>query len=265
MRRLTHLMWLAIVLSFLFTTVCPAFGIDKEEFIKQARKSYYNLPNAGLKEFRCEVTPDLDATFKALKTDQVGRDQVLPILRKTHFQLVVGPQGASTVSHQSEIAPPNEQVAERVREAISGMEQLLTGFLQTWSQFMINVPIPDEADGYQSENLGDRYRLAMKAGTTEAAIVLGNDSQIIEVEATTAEFSGTVQPKFTPTTGGLILASYTATVKTQSANAQKLAVKIDYKDVEKLTLPSRVVVILDLPSGAAEFSFDFTNYKIKKS
>jgi len=155
-------MWLAIVLSFLFTTVCPAFGIDKEEFIKQARKSYYNLPNAGLKEFRCEVTPDWDATFKALKTDQVGRDQVLPILRKTHFQLVVGPQGASTVSHQSEIAPPNEQVAERVREAISGMEQLLTGFLQTWSQFMINVPIPDGADGYQSENLGDRYRLAMK-------------------------------------------------------------------------------------------------------
>jgi len=94
--------------------------------------------------------------------------------------------------------------------------------------------------------------------------VLGNDSQIIEVEATTAEFSGTVQPKFTPTTGGLILASYTATVKTQSANAQKLAVTIDYKDVEKLTLPSRVVM-LDLPSGAAEFSFDFTNYKIKKS
>lgn len=64
---------LAIVLSFFFTTFHPAFGIDKEEFIKLARKSYYNLPNAGLKEFRCEITPDWDALFQTLKTDSTLR------------------------------------------------------------------------------------------------------------------------------------------------------------------------------------------------
>ena len=97
-----------------------AYCTDKKELVRQARQSYYNLANAGLNEFRCQVLPDWDTTFNGLKADPVGRDQVLPILRKTHFELLVGPNGASTVSHQSELAPPNEQVAERVREAIAG-------------------------------------------------------------------------------------------------------------------------------------------------
>ena len=123
-----------------------AHGTDKKEIVRQARQSYYNLANAGMNEFRCQVLPDWDTTFKTLKADPIGRDQVLPILRKTHFELLVGPDGASTVSHRSELVPPNEDVAERVRKATGGTEQVLTGFLHTWSGFMVKpTPLPDAA------------------------------------------------------------------------------------------------------------------------
>ena len=257
---------LAIFCLGLPSAIVPlAYGADKKEIVRQARRSYYNLADASLNEFRCQVLPDWDTTFKALKTDPVGRDQVLPILRKTHFELLVGPNGASTVSHQSELAPPNEDVAERVRKVTGGMEQILTGFLQTWSQFMINpTPLPDADGDYQLEDLGDKYRITSKEVSADAVILLGRDFEIEELRVTTPEFSGTVRPRFVRTKNGFILGSYDATYKTASGTPQELTVRIEYTEVEGLRLPSKVAATMQLPTGAVEFPLAFANYQVKR-
>ncbi len=242
-----------------------ANGADKKQIVRQAHQSYYNLANAGLSEFRCQVLPDWDATFKTLKADPFGRDQVLPILRKTHFELLVGPDGASTVSHQSELVPPNEDVAERVRKATGGTEKVLTGFLQTWSGFMVKpTPLPDTESDYQFEDLGDKYRIKMKEASTDAVILMGRDFQIEEMTVVTPEFSGTVRPKFVRIKNQFILASYEGTYRAGSGNPQELSVQIEYGDVGGFSLPSKVTATVRLPSGAVAVPLTFANCQVKK-
>ena len=257
---------LAVYCLGLLSALVPlAHGTDKKEIVRQARQSYYNLANAGMEEFQCQVLPDWDTTFKTLKTDPVGRDQVLPILRKTHFELLVGPDGASTVSHQSELAPPDEQVAERVRKATGGTEQILTGFLQTWSGFMVkSTPLPDADSDYQFEDLGAKYRVTSKEASIDAVILMGHDFQIEEMKVATPEFSGTVRPRFVRIKHQFVLASYEATYTAGSGNPQGLSVEIEYGDVQGLSLPSKVTATVKLPTGAVAFPLTFANCQVKK-
>lgn len=61
---------LAVYCLGLLSALVPlAHGTDKKEIVRQARQSYYNLANAGMEEFQCQVLPDWDTTFKTLKTD----------------------------------------------------------------------------------------------------------------------------------------------------------------------------------------------------
>jgi len=262
MRRST---WGAMLLAIycLGLTCVLAHGADKKDIVGQARLSYYNLAKAGLKEFRCQVQPDFDTTFKVLKAGPIVQDQVLPILRKTHFELLVGPNGASTVSHQSELPPPNEDVARRVRDATTGTEQILTGFMETWSQFMINsTPLPDADGAYQLEDLGSKYRITAKQPSAESVILMDRDYEISELKVTTPELAGTIWPTFTRVGNQFILASYV--YRADSGTPQELSVEIEYGDVEGFELPSQVTANMKLPSGAVDFLLTFASCQIKK-
>ena len=241
-----------------------ARGADRKETIRQAHRSYYNLKSEGLTEFRCHVQLDWDSLYKGLKVNAVGRDQLLPILRKVHFQVLVGPDGGSTVSHESELAPPNEEVAERVRRSIAGVEQILTGFLQTWSGFMINSPFPRVDDEYQLEDLDDKLRLSYKEGTGNIVISMTRDFVMDEVSVATPQFEGTVRPKFSRNKRGFVLASYDVVYKAESGNPQQLAVKIEYQNVEGFDLPSTIEATVTSPGGVVDVHLTFTDYRVKK-
>ena len=94
-------------------TLSPA---DPKEIVRKARQSYYSLKAEGLVQFQCQVLPDWDSIYKEQPPDALGRDQLLPILKKTRFKVVFTPGGAPTVSH-SEVTPPNKEVASRIQNA----------------------------------------------------------------------------------------------------------------------------------------------------
>ena len=89
---------------------------DRKEIIRKARESYYSLKAEGLIEFQCQVLPDWDAIYKDQPLDPLVRDQLLPVLKETYFQVVFTPGAAPTVSPHSELTPPNKDVADRLRE-----------------------------------------------------------------------------------------------------------------------------------------------------
>jgi hypothetical protein len=95
------------------TSLSPA---AREKIIQQAQQAYYNLPAHGLKEFHCQVLLDWEKAYKNLGLDATARDQLLPIMKKVEFGVVVGPTGASSISHRSDVAPPNEETAQRMRQ-----------------------------------------------------------------------------------------------------------------------------------------------------
>jgi hypothetical protein len=240
-----------------------ASGADKSEVIKKANGTYYSLRGNGFMEFRCQVLPDWDAMYKDLKMDAVGRDQVIPAVKETHFRIAVGPTGAALVSHQSDTAPPSEETAKRIRETIGGIDQMLTGFFETWSEFMVNSPLSGSPDEYQMEESGKGYRFTADEKGTHAAISMGQDLVIDTVEAKTPEFEGTVHPHFVAHAGGLVLSKYEADYGT-GANSQALSVAVEYQEVEGLPVPRTVTMKMSLPQGKLNEPITLASCAVKK-
>jgi hypothetical protein len=237
--------------------------VDRKEVLQHARQSYYNLKEMGMIEIRCQVVFDWDSIFNNLKADAIGRDQVLPIMKAIHFEVLVGPNGASLASRYFDSVPPNEEVADRVRTTTRGMEEVLTGFFKTWSQFMINSPIPDPESEYLLEDLGEKYRLAYKEGSAAIVTSMTHDFMIDELKVTTAELDGSVHPHFIRNKNRLLLRSYDASFTAGSGKPQQGSVKLEYQDVEGLNLPGTVNVSVPSAASTIEIPLSFKDCQVK--
>jgi len=63
-------------------------------------------------------------------------------------------------------------VAEGLSQVYTGMEQMTTGFFQTWSVFTISRALPEAGGDYQLEKTGTDYRLSYKDGTADIVTLL---------------------------------------------------------------------------------------------
>jgi hypothetical protein len=263
--RLRSKRGLMLVVFLAVAGVCTpvACRAEKNEVIKKANGTYYSLSSSGFMEFRCQVLPDWDAAYKDLKTDAMARDQVIPAAKQTHFRVAVGPTGAVSVSYQSDVAPPSEELAKRLRSATDGIGQMLVGFFKTWSLFMVNSPLSGSASEYQMEEGSSGYRFTTDEKGAHASISMGRDFVIDSVEAKTPEFEGTVHPHFTPHAGGLVLTKYEATYGSGS-NPQALSVTVDYQDIEGLPVPRTVIMTMTLPQGKFSEPISFADCGVKK-
>jgi len=236
---------------------------DSREIVRRAWQSYYSLKKQGLLEFRCNALPDWDSMYKSLKTDTAGRLQLLPMLQKTRFRIVLGPDGASTISHESDVAPPDEKIAQRLRDTIGGTEQMLTGFYQTWSQFVFNTLLPDEDSEYTVVELGGKYRLSYKEGAADIVTTMDHDFRIEQIEVASPQFNAAFKTQWSNTPKGLLLVAYGAAIKTASASLS-LTVKIEYQEIEGLELPSAIVATVPAGDGEVAIPVAFADYQIKK-
>lgn len=235
---------------------------NRQEIVRQAQKSYYSLSERGLSDFRCEVKPDWDTMYASIKTDPVGREQVLPALKQMHFQFLVGPNGAATASHQAEVPPPDHEVANRVQESATGMEQVLTGFFETWSQFMVNSTLPEPGADYRLDDQDGNYHLSFKQDASEVDIFMNHDFAITETRVNGSGVNGTVRPHFMRLAQGFVLDSYEYS---SSSNSQKLTVKVKYQEIEGLNLPEFVDVSMKFPSSAVAIPLHFVSCRANKS
>jgi hypothetical protein len=255
----------AALLAFVYLVPCKARQQSSDrEIIQRARQSYASLTDEGLLEVRGSVQPDWELTYAAVKTDKVATDQLLPILKATHFTVALGPDGAPIVSHESDAAPPNEEVAQRIHQSLDGMDQLLTGFFQTWSNFSFATPLPRPDENYRLEDSDGKYRVSLDQGAAHFELSLSHELAIEEVEVTSAKLSGKLELQWSPSSKGLLLSSYQGTFKENSGGTQQLSVKIHYEDVEGFSLPSTVDATVELPAGSIPLRLVFSDYKIKK-
>jgi hypothetical protein len=255
---------IACFLLFAGIFAASARATDDQQLFDQARQSYYNLRREGLTEFRCKVTLDWEAILDAFKAEPATKQALLPILKKTHFEVLVGPNGAAIVSHQFDMAPPNEDVAKRIQVMSGGVEQMITGFFQTWSQFMINSFFPEREEKYELTEEDQKFHLTSKQGATEVFLSFGHDFSLDEMRVKTADFDGTVRPKLVRSDKGFVLSSYTGTFKPSSGSSQEMAVSIEYSTIENLTLPDMVTFSVTSPNGSVQFPLKFGDYRLTK-
>jgi hypothetical protein len=113
-----------------------------------------------------------------------------------------------------------------------GMEQMTSGFFDTWSLFMFNTPFPATDTQFQLQPVGAIYTLHYLEGTTDVVTTMSKDFAISELNVTTSAFHSTLYPTFTRSADGFLLKGYDADYDTgKPEELTHLNVLIDYQSV----------------------------------
>ena len=230
----------------------PAFGadaVDRKAVLTQVRKSYPYLRAKGLAGFKCTLVPNWEAVLADIgKSDPERAATALKLLTPLRFQVMLGSSDLAQVTHNSIDAPEQSQAA--LQQIYGGMEQMVTGFFQTWTPFMLTDPFPETDGDYKLEDLGPKYRLSYKeAGDSDVVYLINKDLTVAEMKATNAEFEGTIRPTFEKSPAGFLLTAYEADYQQAGAsNPIHLHVEINYQEVSKLQLPKKLYTAAGMPA-----------------
>ncbi|HEX7286783.1 MAG TPA: hypothetical protein VF532_11420 [Candidatus Angelobacter sp.] len=194
-----------------------------------------------MKQFTCSMNPNWTAL---LKTQGVNDPKVLDPaaakLSQLHFKVDVNGDGNAKISH-NEIPAENDQVAEGLKQIYGGMEQMTTGFFQTWSVFVINPPLPDPDTPIELETTPNQYRIKYLEGATRVGVDMGKDYSVTSVHASTADFDSVIRPRFTASGKGLLMNGYDASYQgTGGKDKTELQVALEYQDVSGMKVPRKL-------------------------
>ncbi len=218
----------------------PVASRDPKGVLAQARAAYYNLSSRGYQQYRFQAKPDWAVMLgDQAKTNPAGYEAALAIFAKLRFDVVVDAHGQAKISH-NEVDAPNEQTRAGLTQVYGGMDQMLTGFFQTWTPFMIETPFSNIGSDLKVESIGAQYRIRWtEAGNTQVDILADRTFAVTEMKVSTPAFDSTIRPVFHQAPGGLVLVSYEAEYREKApAVPIRIAVLIRNQPVQGLLVPS---------------------------
>jgi hypothetical protein len=238
---------------------------NPKDLVTQARHKYYTVTEHGFAGFSSDAKPDWDAMLTEAKVDPATTTSVMPILKSTQFKVLVGADGASTISPVAELPPPNEEVAARLRQTTQGFQQVVTGFLQTWSGFALNQMLPP-TDGVEYHVVPDAsgYKVSYAESGANVVLSLNHDLTIANVEVASDTTNGSMQPTFTSVTGGLVLSGYDAQFKMKDGSTSRVTTKIQNLLVDGIELPGTVDAVVYEGEMQVPLHFTFSGYRLTK-
>lgn len=222
----------------------PVPAADSKKVVEKARQAYYNLRAAGLDEFRATIKPNWSLVLeKQLKDDPASGQAALKLLNGLHFSMLLDKEGKVTVTHRTDTEPANDQQRQGFDQIYSGLDQAITGFFTTWSEFMLKPPLPAADSEYQLEDLGTQYRISYKDGPSDMITTMGKDMIVTEVKESSKDYISSVRPQLTRNAKGFVLTGYSADYQpTSGKGVVKLDLKIQNQAVNGLQLPASLVL-----------------------
>jgi hypothetical protein len=211
---------------------------DQRGLLRQARQSYYGLRNEGLAAFQCNIKPDWKALLAdQRKQDPAAADQAIATLSQLLFTVSLSADGKVKVTH-SDLSGQSQQMMTALAQIYGGMEQMTSGFFDTWTMFVLSPPFPGLASEYRLEAVGPQYRLSYREEpAADVVTTMDRDFAISDLRVTTPEFLSTIQPSFTKTPKGLLLSGYEAHYQSEKAEeTTNLKVRIGYQEVERVQM-----------------------------
>ncbi len=187
---------------------------------------------------------DDDARLKYLQTIQLSVDDDL--------------HGAGEL-HWNAPTPPPDSTEESVAKIRGGMQQIWSGFFQSWNGFMTGDLLLLDAKA-TVERTNDGYHVAVRTGPSLAEEVFDKDLLLKTVRVTTPTLESTISPEFSPGPQGLLVTTIASSYK-QPPNPQATEVKMSltYAAVGTYQLPSDLRVSV----GPANFAYRLTNCSVR--
>jgi hypothetical protein len=232
--RICSLLACCVVLASLSAAQAVA---NKQSVLSQARQSYYNLRNEGLVAFQCSVTPNWELLLQdERKQNPEAADAAIKVLSQLRFTASLAADDSVKLTH-NDLPGQSDQMMAALKQIYGGMEQMTSGFFDTWKLFMLNSPFPEVSSEYQLEAAGPQYRLSYRENLADVVTTMDKDFAINNLKVTTAEFDSAIQPRFTSSPRGFVLSSYDASYNSQKPEeATQLKVLMAYQEVSGMQM-----------------------------
>ena len=250
---------LIAVLAFCFSAVCDAQAadIDKAKTLLAARERYYNLRKLGLSEVKAAIQPNWDLLLEGTSVSPNART----ILNNLHFWISIDSADQLRVSHDAKGIPANQ--VEGVEQIFKGMNTSVTGFLSTWSIFLLTSPFPAPGSDYNIEQRPEGFRFSQRQDQLDVAIDTDKEFAITEIRVIAVDRTSSLKPALEKTPAGLVLKGYTASsVRSDGSNTTVLA-SLEYQTVNGLRLLQKVNLDTVFKGEAAKFEWAIADYQVK--
>jgi len=230
------------------------------------RQRYYNLPRAGFVSATCKVVPDWSVMLGMPRTDPKGA-AAYAILDQLHFTATIDAHGGVKTDKQNGATGLNAQQQAGIQQIFAGMDQTLTGFVQTWQLFVISAPTPSPSQpGVKLTPTAGGYRITYReAPATDVSVDTDREGKVSHLAVKSEEFNSTIDAQFEPTPEGLLLNHYVGHYVASEPGANTdLVVDIAYQTVGGVRLPSQLGV--QGKNGASPFkaTFAFTGCQVTR-
>jgi hypothetical protein len=210
---------------------------NKQAVLTQAHNSYYNLRNEGMQSFQCSMIPNWGALLETQRKENPdAADRAIKLLGNLHFAAAVGDDNKIKITH-NELTDQTDQTKAALKQIYDGMEQMVSGFFDTWALFTLASPFPEAISEYQLTDANSQYHLNYHDGDAQVATMMGSDFAISSIHVNTAQYRSTLEPLFTRSPKGFLLSAYQADYEDNNpAEATKLKILIGYQDVQGLQI-----------------------------
>jgi hypothetical protein len=153
-------------------------------------------------------------------------------------------------------------MAKGLAQVYSGMEQMTSGFFQTWAVFVVHPALPEQGTDFDLETGPSQYHLAYKEGGTKAAeaekpaetaakpesgtaidVTMSRLFVIDAVKVVAENFTSTIKPRFAKTPKGYLLTGYDAEYQgSGGSDRTELHVDMENQSVSGFQVPQKLVL-----------------------
>jgi hypothetical protein len=159
-RKFPVLFMVCCLCGISFSTALAVDVPNKKEVIAKARQSYYNLHTQGLAGFHCDISPNLDLVVAdQRKTDSAGADKSMANLKGLRISMSLDAENNVQVK-RDDLPPADAQAASERNRIFSALQQVVSGFYQTATPFILDTAFPDVNGEYQLEDQAGKYHLS---------------------------------------------------------------------------------------------------------
>ncbi|MDR3685070.1 MAG: hypothetical protein P4L11_15180 [Geothrix sp.] len=244
----------------------PVANPDPKGLLGRAHAAYYNLSARGFKQYRFQANPDWAYLLGDLaKTNPAAFSSAMAIFAKVRFDVVVDVNGTAKVSHNN-VETPNEQARAGMNQVYDGMDQMLTGFFQTWHPFMLQTPFSSPGRALNLEESGDRIRVRwVEEENVKVDILMDRTYAVTEMKINSPGFDSAIYPAFDRQPGGLVLASYEADYQDKSGGPKiHVKVLIRNRPLQGLVLPSDLDLTAQIGESNTHILVAFTEASLER-
>jgi hypothetical protein len=254
----------ALALSVFGLAASPALALDQKQQLREARGSYYNLPAQGFSRMQCQVTPNWDVMLPK-NLEPARRKGAIDRLNLLRSSVAIDAAGAAKFEHGDTGPAPTAQEASGFAQVAAGLDETLSGFIGTWTAFMLTSPLPSpDSDHLLAEDPAG-YRLTYKDGDATIVTTLDRDFVIKATTVGSSAFSSTITPTLRRETGGWVLAGYVGDYRpTAGPGVTHLVISIDYQTVDGLRIPRVVKLDGDYDSQPVSSELTFSACRVTR-